>query len=119
MRKRTGKAIGTPRQPQKTITKTRYILFNGRHHAVMLGDAEDLDKLQMEARSLHEVIGDSYRIYDTELQGNVYHWPLVEQQCRVCGCTWNNACQGGCYWVEEDLCSRCVGQPGSNIREVG
>lgn len=28
--------------------------------------------------------------------------------CRVCGCTWNNACPGGCYWVEFDLCSECV-----------
>lgn len=30
-----------------------------------------------------------------------------EQECRICGCTWNNACEGGCYWVEWDLCSRC------------
>ncbi|WP_206458683.1 hypothetical protein [Anaerovorax sp. IOR16] len=31
-----------------------------------------------------------------------------EQKCRICGCTWYNACPGGCYWVEEDLCSACV-----------
>lgn len=31
-----------------------------------------------------------------------------ELVCRICGCTQNNACQGGCYWVEEDLCSSCV-----------
>lgn len=31
-----------------------------------------------------------------------------EQVCRVCGCTKNNACLGGCYWVEEDLCSACA-----------
>lgn len=31
-----------------------------------------------------------------------------EQRCRVCGCTWNNACEGGCYWVKEDLCSACA-----------
>ena len=30
--------------------------------------------------------------------------------CRVCGCTWSNACPGGCYWVEFDLCSECVGK---------
>ena len=30
------------------------------------------------------------------------------QKCRVCGCTWYHACPGGCYWVEEDLCSACV-----------
>lgn len=31
-----------------------------------------------------------------------------EQKCRVCGCTWNNACEGGCYWVKDDLCSKCA-----------
>ena len=31
----------------------------------------------------------------------------VADQCRVCGCTQLNACQGGCYWVEEDLCNVC------------
>lgn len=30
--------------------------------------------------------------------------------CRVCGCTDDRACLGGCWWVneEEDLCSSCV-----------
>jgi len=27
--------------------------------------------------------------------------------CRVCGCTDDAACFGGCYWVEPDLCSAC------------
>lgn len=35
---------------------------------------------------------------------------LDGQACRVCGCTQNNACEGGCYWVEPDLCSECVGK---------
>lgn len=30
-----------------------------------------------------------------------------ERKCRVCGCTEQNACEGGCSWVEEDLCSSC------------
>ena len=30
-----------------------------------------------------------------------------QQKCRVCGCTQNRACPGGCHWVEEDLCSAC------------
>lgn len=30
------------------------------------------------------------------------------RRCRVCGCTDNHACLGGCYWVEEDLCSSCA-----------
>lgn len=32
----------------------------------------------------------------------------TEQVCRVCGCTWENACPGGCYWIEQDLCSECA-----------
>ena len=27
--------------------------------------------------------------------------------CRVCGCTDDEACAGGCHWVEDDLCSAC------------
>lgn len=32
----------------------------------------------------------------------------TEPVCRVCGCTEDNACPGGCYWVEPDLCSACA-----------
>ena len=31
----------------------------------------------------------------------------TEGKCRECGCTDVNACQGGCYWVAENLCSKC------------
>lgn len=31
-----------------------------------------------------------------------------EVACRVCGCTDSHACDGGCYWVEDDLCSACA-----------
>jgi len=27
--------------------------------------------------------------------------------CRVCGCHDHAACEGGCSWVEADLCSTC------------
>ena len=30
------------------------------------------------------------------------------QQCRRCGCTDNHACDGGCEWISEDLCSACA-----------
>lgn len=29
------------------------------------------------------------------------------RQCYICGCSDHNACQGGCWWVEDDLCSSC------------
>jgi hypothetical protein len=35
------------------------------------------------------------------------HAPVVGV-CRVCGCTDEEACEGGCSWVEPDLCSACV-----------
>lgn len=28
--------------------------------------------------------------------------------CRVCGCWQECACDGGCSWIENDLCSKCV-----------
>lgn len=34
--------------------------------------------------------------------------PFYERRCRVCGCTEDCACTGGCYWVERDLCSNCA-----------
>ena len=35
--------------------------------------------------------------------------PVPNAACRVCGCTDNRACLGGCWWVEADLCSACAG----------
>jgi ParB family chromosome partitioning protein len=35
--------------------------------------------------------------------------------CRVCGCTDDHACEGGCSWVEKDLCSQCVGSAESEV----
>lgn len=32
------------------------------------------------------------------------------EACRVCGCTWNNACEGSCWWAAPGLCSTCVGK---------
>jgi predicted metal-binding protein len=32
----------------------------------------------------------------------------IYRKCRICGCTWFNGCQGGCSWIENDLCSSCI-----------
>ena len=29
--------------------------------------------------------------------------------CEQCGCTEENACEGGCGWARPGLCSRCAG----------
>jgi hypothetical protein len=31
----------------------------------------------------------------------------IRRKCRVCGCTNDRACAGGCRWVGPDLCSQC------------
>ncbi len=31
----------------------------------------------------------------------------AETACRQCGCSQTRPCEGGCVWVEADLCSRC------------
>lgn len=36
------------------------------------------------------------------------YWPFDDRACRVCGCTEDKACVGGCWWVEYDLCSACA-----------
>jgi PRTRC genetic system protein A len=39
-------------------------------------------------------------------------------RCRECGCDEEHACEGGCYWVEEDLCSSCAEKEGASDEEV-
>ncbi len=41
-------------------------------------------------------------------QDHILERVRTEPVCRVCGCTEDNACQGGCYWVEPELCSACA-----------
>lgn len=49
---------------------------------------------------------------DDELDERMYQMMArdleVEASCRVCGCSDDAPCEGGCEWVEEDLCSRCA-----------
>ena len=41
-----------------------------------------------------------------------------ERECKVCGCTEDAACVGGCSWVEMDLCSACVPH-GDRLKDTG
>lgn len=42
------------------------------------------------------------------LQSGRVVMPLGEMTCRVCGCSDERACAGGCVWAAPNLCSRCV-----------
>lgn len=39
------------------------------------------------------------------------------RRCRVCGCTDEHGCEGGCTWVADDLCSQCAEEKGMNFWE--
>ncbi|MGO9015141.1 MAG: ASCH domain-containing protein [Dissulfurispiraceae bacterium] len=39
--------------------------------------------------------------------------------CRVCGCSELNACEGGCYWIVDDLCSACCIWKDGRFIEMG
>src|SRR5579859_6376233 len=56
----------------------------------------------------------------TKRQPRVLVKPGTEPSCRICGCTEQNACDGGCSWVEvpkgeAPLCSACQGGAGDLI----
>ncbi|WP_038906862.1 hypothetical protein [Dickeya oryzae] len=66
-----------------------------------------------------KIFGAQQRLIITALHPVSYTKPGVyrispdpSQMCRQCGCTWYDACQPGCHWVEDDLCSACAGRAG-------
>lgn len=43
-----------------------------------------------------------------ELLSTDFRQEEVGPACRICGCTTEAPCEGGCAWVEPDLCSSCA-----------
>lgn len=41
------------------------------------------------------------------------------RKCRECGCVDERACEGGCWWVQWDLCSTCAAKPFAPRRARG
>ena len=68
-----------------------------RHHRTAESEALSLI---FELVSINVLDGD-----DTVLPPRPALRPLGIRQCRICGCTDNFACDGGCDWVATDLCS--------------
>lgn len=69
---------------------------------------------QTAERLAEKVFGPLQRVTVDEIyaEPRFSRWRIVTdptQACRVCGCTWDHGCSGGCYWVEADLCSQCAG----------
>lgn len=60
---------------------------------------------------------DQMRRYEAHVDpetGTIAPWVFAEvcdpdpRVCRLCGCSDDHACTGGCSWVTDDLCSACL-----------
>lgn len=56
----------------------------------------------------HRLIG--FETYELTVEGRLMRDVLAvsPRTCRVCGCTDDEACEGGCSWIADDLCSECA-----------
>ncbi len=80
--------------------------------AAQKAEAERIAKEEAKLRKRQGVDANQASIFDFGLdveEARVEEKPAkpAGSVCRVCGCTDNQACQDGCYWVEKDLCSKC------------
>ncbi len=89
--KPSDKAFGLPDWRRIPIAVQRQVYASYRSHDV-LAHVDFLDRL------------------GERLAAGVGEWPAPTplRACRVCGCTDDFGCAGGCWWTEADLCSACV-----------
>jgi hypothetical protein len=77
----------------------------------MAGDV-DADRLRiltaMIVASADSDVDGYAELYDELIQLEKTAGEFDEIACRVCGCTEDNACPGGCSWAGPELCSRCA-----------
>lgn len=67
-------------------------------------DAAEYEGARMMAGFVHNALGED-TIASLPLPDLA---PIGIRACRVCGCTDDCACPGGCSWVAPDLCSSCA-----------
>lgn len=87
-----------------------YLVDVGKRQPVMI-TAEDpkdaaFQALMVSAPPASGVITVMSREADGETQRERLN--VADRRCRVCGCTEERACRGGCCWMGWDLCSACV-----------
>lgn len=122
-RYRVGAWLGMDLQKEWTINE-EYLQAKTKAEILDMGDRLGITSDPKAAGFLYEKLGKKRGKIETckkselirvflesgvDLAGKVPDEILVkEQKCRVCGCTDDHACPGGCYWVKEDLCSSCA-----------
>ena len=93
----------------------RVIRVTGKGPVEVQGEPRVIDAAHWE-EELKEILGDRCKMEEEPLSPEDETERIVklntdvppDRKCRVCGCTQDHACPGGCYWVEEDLCSACA-----------
>lgn len=81
------------------ITEIRRLMsFGQRENMTMSARLDEGDDPFLSLQALETVMREGIRRYE---EASV-------PRCRICGCTDDHACYGGCYWVEPDLCSSCA-----------
>jgi len=84
---------------------------------ILLADFLHRDYPAREIARILRISPENVRLWEKKFQGLERMKAMAEngteqvRACRVCGCTDDRACEGGCWWVEDpaggDLCSRC------------
>lgn len=81
----------------------RTLLFQELGNVTMTANVEPGDDVLEVQKYLEDLMVQGVLRYSTRGED-----PAGGGTCRGCGCTDDHACEGGCFWVEDDLCSRCA-----------
>jgi len=74
-------------------------VFSFRHRTLSDAHAAALDVTESAIGLIQQILGGVLEVTTTDS-------PSVPT-CRVCGCTAEFACEGGCSWAGRNLCTRC------------
>ena len=81
------------------VTEIRRLMsFGQRENMSMTARVDECEDPHDALRALESVMREGIARYED----------ATVPRCRICGCTDDHACYGGCYWVEPDLCSSCA-----------
>lgn len=95
-------------------------VLQDQHNVVARYDGHILAEASIADETVREFAGllaeacarfDRVAMHVESLDADDFRIPLKRPQCRICGCDDDHACEGGCHWIEPDLCSACVRVP--------
>ena len=90
----------------KVTSIKRTLLFQELGNMTMTAKVDEGEDPRAAMKALEALMIESAEAFATR----TYDFEQEERRCRVCGCTEDHACEGGCWCVEQDLCSACAGE---------